>query len=511
MINISERKASLDNNYCLILTSNSVEKAAVKSVTTNAQEAFIGQGNSGAYLGLIGDSLVLHLSGESGTSRDQSIGRIATTFLRSQSMPRPRLVLLVGFCWRNPETTPDNVLIVSSQVHCVNVLHATKGAFQPQEIVRGSPLSIDELKAARLLECLHSVSGSVRVGPIASAETLYKEDQLRSQLVATHPAILGGEMEAFAFLDSSFLWLVLKAGSDAGGVDFDRNRQAEAAARAAGAIRPLIAELEAGGTIGKEESLKNASVRDLIEGDVIEFDARRYRTEQLNEVLEMRIGPNIEYKLRRYLAPSGYDPQFLRHSVNALLELAQNAVKHGGANSVQFEFANACIHMQDDGDAFDPRLLTAGGRGGARAFRTLMEYHSSEQIIFKFVPGEQGRGNTYSFELPQVDASLDHARRVCQIRILDDVIGMAHGRPVLFNFDSSCTMLYLDTTPIRMSSRKYTLAGEVKRLVDEGKQIYVGCASEEDVNLFKEELRDCVGSGVTVFIDTQLFGPNSRQ
>lgn len=73
----------------------------------------------------------------------------------------------------------------------------------------------------------------LRIGAIASLETLYKSDSLREKLVGQYPDLLGGEMEAFGFLESGSPWLLVKAVSDSGGDNFSREKQGEAARRAA--------------------------------------------------------------------------------------------------------------------------------------------------------------------------------------------------------------------------------------------------------------------------------------
>jgi hypothetical protein len=104
-LNVEGCRAELDGNYCLVLTSNTHEKEAVKAVTTCSMRAGVGQATAGAYLGPMSGRLVLHVSGHSGVSKDQSIGRIASAFLRNGAMPKLRLRFLVGFCWGNPRAT----------------------------------------------------------------------------------------------------------------------------------------------------------------------------------------------------------------------------------------------------------------------------------------------------------------------------------------------------------------------------------------------------------------------
>jgi nucleoside phosphorylase len=499
-IDVQAHKSELENNYWLVLTSNSVEKDAVKKVTTKSLGARIRQDTDGAYLGLVGGMLTLHLSGHSGVSTDRSIGRVATAFLRNSNMPKPRGVILLGFCWRNPKTVPIDGLILSNEVLCANVQHAKDGTLAPQISRQMSTVELDLQQRDRLRADLKSAGVGAYIGPIASAETLYKDSALRDKLTADHPELLGGEMEAFAFVSREFPWLVMKAASDSGGDDFNRDSQMRAASLAANALVPLLQSLERDGLFSREDSRRAVALRDQIEGLEVVFEADNYSLEELNDVLNARIGAQLEFKMKRYAAPAAYAGPFPRHVVDALLELTQNAVRYGKANRVTISFLREKIVLRDNGHEFDPRVLDVDRKsGGARAIRRLLSHERDG--LMSFSAEYRKKGNTYVLELPAVVKDLEKARSDCRIRIRGGTIGVPYGRPVIFEFGVGCTTLYLDTTSMRMSSSKYVIAGEIRRLLEEGKTIYVGCGDEDDVALYQEELHEFLGQRVFVFLD----------
>lgn len=501
-VDVQAHKSELENNYWLVLTSNSVEKDAVKEVTSKSLGARVRQDTDGAYIGLVGGMLTLHLSGHSGVSKDRSIGRIATAFLRNASMPKPRGVILLGFCWRNPKTVPTDGVIISNEVICANVQHASDGALAPQISRQMSTIELDPQQRDRLRSDLSTAGIGAYIGSIASSETLYKDSGLRDKLTADHPELLGGEMEAFAFVSREFPWLVTKAASDSGGDDFNRDSQVKAARLAANALVPLLQSLERDGLFSREDSRRAVALRDQIEGLAVVFEAENHSLEELNDVLDARVGAQLEFKMKRYAAPAAYAGPFPRHVVDALLELTQNAVRYGKASRVTISFLTEKIVLRDDGDEFDPRVLDVDRKsGGARAMRRLFSHERAGLIGFS--AEYRKKGNTYVLELPAVVKDLERARSDCNIRIMEGTIGVPYGRPVIFDFDVGCTTLYLDTTSMRMSSTKYVIAGEIRRLLEEGKTIYVGCGDEDDVALYQEELHEFLGQRVFVFLDVR--------
>jgi hypothetical protein len=418
-------------------------------------------------------------------------------------MPRPRLLLLVGFCWGNPSSTAHGTLVVSDHVVCANVQRALGGQLRPRADVRASPMQLGDLQQRQIVEELRLAGQDARCGWLASAETLYMDSGLRDELLKTFPAILGGEMEAFAFIDQGTPWLVLKAVSDAGGSDFNRSAQKAVAQAAAAGIAPLLSSLEAVGAIKAEDPARTAPLRDVLDGGVLQFDSIAHRSEDLNDVLDRKVGSQVEYKLRRYLSPEGYGHDFLRHGVDALLELVQNAVRYGKATRATVKFEADRITYLDDGAPFDSRaLVTEGKRGGKRAMTNLLAHEERGELRVR--GRHQSDGNEYIIELPLAHAALAAARDQCRALVRDGVIGESFGRPVIIEHPAGCSTLYFDATAVRMSSRKYILSLEIQRLVSEGKTIYVGCSSDEDVAFFSEEFRGLPSSKVMVFLDASL-------
>lgn len=106
-----------------------------------------------------------------------------------------------------------------------------------------------------------------------------------------------------------------------------------------------------------------------------------------------------------------------------------------------------------------------------------------------FTPLKQAKGNGYRIELPQASAVLAAARKFCAARSRKGVLGVPYGRREVLDIPTGCATLYADTTNMRMSSRKFMLAEEIARLVDDGKTVYIGCSNADDVTFFKNELQ----------------------
>ena len=119
-IHIRNHHKALDENYVLLLTSNKVERAAVNKVLQNVCDADIARNTRGCNIGQLGRRLALHVTGDSGISKELSVGRIATSLLSDPQFPKPILVLLVGFCWGNPAFANVGSVVVSTHVSSLN-------------------------------------------------------------------------------------------------------------------------------------------------------------------------------------------------------------------------------------------------------------------------------------------------------------------------------------------------------------------------------------------------------
>jgi nucleoside phosphorylase len=494
--------AALSGQYILILTSNIAEKDAVNRVLQHTRRAEMEVDNLGCRLGLLGGRFALHICGESGASKMHSIGSIASRLLADSHFPTPVLVILAGFCWGNLDRVAGGSLIIGSSIRVLNERRETDAGTEYRDKVYCSPLKISSEGMERV-KCHLSASGNDAVqGCLASLETRFESNAARDAIIRQFPDVLGGEMEAFGFVPSCAPpWLVLKAVSDSGGSNFDTKGQKEAAERAAQALPVIVDTLERDGILG--ELMRATPARrvlaDVLLGDTIRVSAQSTSHSELNDYLDGVIWPIVEDKLRSCGAELEYGPEFAPIMCDLLLELIQNAIRHGRATDASMSFAPTKITLTDDGDWFDPRALV-GNNGGARAWRAACQGLGLNEL-FKVQPERVGkRGNQYTFALAKVSDTLSRARRECQIQINPRSIASGFGRPDILNVDGKCSAFYLDVENIRMTSRRVSVARALAPLLEAGKTVFVACASQRDVLLFKEELASLAGNQLRVFL-----------
>ncbi len=500
IIQIARQTPALDDNYILILTSNSEEKKAVNTVLRNRCEANIGIDTTGCSLSTLGGQFALHITGESGVSKTHSVARIANALLKNRDFPKPFLTMLVGFCWGNLKKVSVDTCIVATEIFALNERHAKGDAEVSQARRMVSLITLEESVVQELEGQLR-----VRIGSLASLETLYKSDDIRNSLVEQYPELLGGEMEAFGFLESGSRWLVVKAVSDSGGNDFSREKQSEAAQRASAVIEPLLVTLQRHEVVGQPRTTtETAYLHDLLSGDTIELDVRETGVQAFTDHLEFAIGQRVEYKLRQYVSDGDYSTDFVRSLLVAILEIVQNAVQHGKANRSRINFYATKIVIEDDGNLYDIRHLT-NGRGGTRAIQTLLELSAeTESMNLTIGTSKQLKGNKYTFSLVKASNTLRETRQKCSLRVLESSIGVPYGRPEVFAFDAQCRTVYLDGTRVRMISRHFALAAALRPLLDQGRKVYIGCRSEHDIFIYKQELKDFAGENLVLFVDATL-------
>ena len=337
---------------------------------------------------------------------------------------------------------------------------------------------------------------------MGSMETLYQHTDSRNLLISQFPDLLGGDMEAFGLLPTEFPWLVVKAVSDLGDSGFHREQQRDAARRAAKTVLHLMAKLSDEGYLPEREA--NASLtllEDLITGNVLKLHVRELGPNELNDVLNNTIGRPLLYKLGRYVSAIEYDPEFPSLICAVLLEIMQNAIKHGKANQATVTLHPTKILVEDDGNVFDPRNLT-GSNGGACDWRVARErYFDDGEVQFTAKQASKSKGNQYVFALPKASRVLRDARQNCSMRITPQTIGAQYGNPRVLTFNEECTTLYFYAEGLRMSSRRISVADAIRDAVVSGHKVYVGCPSERDTVFFKERLKDLLGENLVVFVD----------
>jgi nucleoside phosphorylase len=491
-IDLKRYRDALQDNYVLIFTSNSKEKAAVNRVLRNKHGASPGCDSKGCSIGKIDNRFVVHVTGDSGVSQDASLAGIANAILKNPAIPQPSLVLLVGFCWGSPASTRQGTVVISDHLIAVNSRVAVGVGEQLKDRRRASMVTLsDELRAQ-----LDQEVGDVVFGAMLSAETLYCSDVARNALLTKFQDAVAGEMEAFGFIKDGFRWLIVKAVSDNGGDDFDREAQNLAAERAASAVPTLLRHLEASGELGIAAT--NAAIERLeyiLQGDA--FDLSGLSADTVSHHLDMQVGPWLEQKLRDYA--TGGEANLKSRVLAATLEIALNAFKHGRASCVSIQFAGDRLIMSDDGRYHDVTTLQTG-RGGARALADLKKSMDDGSVFFRQDTQEEAKGNRYVFRFLDRSKELSQARSKCSLEINYAAIGRGSDEEV-FSFDPDCRAVYLDASRIRMPSRRFDLAEEVSVLLDRGIKVYVGCQSEDDAAFFREELGGAAGENLVIFCE----------
>lgn len=485
-IRIKNYKASLSENYVLVLTANSVERDAINGVLTRKHRADVGLDTLGVTLGFLKENFVLHVAGESGVSLPKSIGRIAVRLLGDASLPKPSLIVLAGFCWGNPARVKRGDVIVCDSIFSVNRTAAAPSGMISNGLAITSKVAVSN-RGQDVTSILRAAGITSHCGPLASAEILYSNEQLRDQLLQRYPELLGGEMEAFGFLDASIPWLVIKAVSDMADETFDRTHQVSAASAAASALCELSGCFDYL-NLGVSSKVIDASqecLLSILTGETIELHARDLISDSLSDQVNDELGPSVESSLHRYLgAREGrYDREVVEVVLALLLEVAQNALSHGRASKVSIKFHDTKIVYSDDGLAFDPRSIEVGS-GGAIAVREFMKL--TPELADLEIASE--RGNCYTIKLMKMAESIDKVRRDCSLSVVPGQVSRTMAGGNVFTFDRECTTVYLDAGQVFSVSRRIQLARELRPILQEGRRVIVGCRGANDRRHFVEEL-----------------------
>lgn len=469
---------ALNNNYILLITSNSKEKDAVNKILSPKTKVDLNLDCKGCYIGVISNQIVIHLSGTSGVASKDSISRIVIEFVSNNEFPNPKAVLMAGFCWGNPKRTNSGQTIISNTVYSLNSIVVTDLGRQFKEKIYQSKLMNEYLTA----DCKN--------GSLASLETLISGNEYRDDIINQFPTILGGEMEAFGYIPSlesrCIPWLIIKTISDFADNQFGQEIQEEAATNSAGLIPKLIdeivKELEDDNSNEKLGHLKN-----ILIGNTIFIKRTEFSEETLNDFLNDTIGPVVESKLQEYfyaLDQTG-DSTFVRFFCDAILEIIQNSFRHGKSSEFEVSFLSRVIILQDNGSDFELSQIE-GLRGGATAWRKI-----NNRFIQKgFVRYTHTQPNIYKFHLEHVKGFLANLREKCSIRISPGTIGAFNSRNQILEYDKSCTSVYLKDSYNRMSSRRQAIIEQVRTLLEKDIFVYLSVQNEHEAKEYQDALID---------------------
>lgn len=468
----------LTGNYILLVTSNSVEKDAVNKVLAPKTKIDLDLNDKGCYIGLVENNIVVHLSGTSGVTSHDSIGRLVIEFISRSEFPKPKVVLMVGFCWGNPENTKSGQTIIANTVYSLNSTVVKEGKQQFKSLIFQSKFQRDFLES----DCLN--------GAIASLETLIADVNFRDDIIEQYPTIFGGEMEGFSYIptliSNEIDWLIVKTVSDFGGDDYTREIQKEAALKSAIILPKLIKEIEH--ELDDYNSSKSLDhLKNILRGDVISISRNEFSSESLNDFLNDIIGPVIESKLQEYfyaIDETG-DSTFVRCFCDLILEICQNSFRHGNSTEFKISFHSKTIILNDDGIDFDISGIE-GTRGGAKAWKNVHDIFIQKE----FVRYSHSKANVHKFHLEKVKDFLTNLRENCSVRIIPGTIGNIYSRNQILDFNENCTSVYLKDNNNRMTSRRLSLVEEVRRILEKGIVVYLSVHNEYEAKEYQNSLVD---------------------
>ena len=476
-IDIQNYCDALNENYLLIVTSNSKEKDAVNRVISNRKNITVHLSTGGCSIGLLDGMFVIHLTGTSGISTELSASRLVVEFVSRSNIPTPGIVYLVGFCWGNPAKTKIGDIVIASTIDSLN-----SRSINVEETVYKGTQYRSSIDLGSIAQEINREIPNSKLGELASLETLLSSTSERDKLLHLRPHLIGGEMEAFGFVPSlrQIPWIVIKSVSDFGCDNFERSNQASSATSSAFALPALNKLLKDNEFINFSISKSNELLLlDYLFGNEIRVLKSRVNSDELNDHLNDEVGVIIERKLEYYLNDNGYDRSFLRYFCDLILEVLQNSLKHSGASFASVKFYPNKIVINDDGDEYSLENLK-GDEGGASSWRRIKSYGLDTNLVsYTF------KKKSHYFEMSSASKELMDAVKNCTASIIPSMIGSGYGRQVALSYNKECEIIYLEDGNVRMTSRRIALIGEVKRLLDEGKKVYVKVSD----NAYAEEYR----------------------
>lgn len=487
---------ALDNNYVLVLTTNSHERKAVTNHLTHSAKAIVPIDNDGARLGVCGEQLILHLTGTSGGQADKAVGRITRRILSNPSMPNPKAVILVGIAWGAPDVCSLHDVILSGELIAVNQLR-----FEGEQL-RHVPVSRTSFWMAELADIsaeIGSLSAAPKVGVLASGEQFLAADETRDALLEAFPQIVGGEMEGWDLVPDlgDIPWFQIRGVCDFGSKDLNRNHQISAAERAAELLSTCIAAMQERGrlseirrdpgTVGLLEVLAGDSMHITDPGDAMSFDNH----------LNYRIGPSLIWRIAQYglgVPPSVSLPRLM---TDLLLEIAQNAIKHGGAKLAMLQFGASSMTYSDDGLQFDIFALTdkPNGRGGSKALAEVLDCLVNEGYIELVAQTPHpSHANRYRISFPMLTTKIRETRENCSVEVR---FGDAEE---LLGFDPECNLLFFDASEIVMYSRRFDVLESLQEVLDGERNLIIKCDSEREKTFYEGGLSAAHGKELTVIV-----------
>lgn len=493
-IDVENARAALNDNYILVLTTNSIEKAAVNERLESKQRASVGVDTDGAYLGRLGGRFVLHLTGTSGAQREKSIGSIYTGLVSRARFPRPTLIVVCGVAWGNSDRVNVGDVLVSSEVWAVNHRRVSGGVTEYRLDQKRSPLLGAEEVLADLARLQHG--WRVVVAPIASGETYFDDTAARNELIRQHPGIFGGEMESFSLVDHlrERPWLVIRGISDFGEDGTTRNEQLVAADRAAHTLFGLLECLEKSDAVpSARQDAAGQLLQATLDGDALSIGRDDHGETDISWHLNEEVAPGVIARLTGYTVVDVQPERIARDVADLLMEVTQNAIRHGGATSVTITFRETSVELSDDGRSFSIADL-AGPRGGAEAWRRFRNDYLQSGLVSCTSDCADG-ANRYRFTFAKIDRELALAKASCQAEIINPF----SRAELALEFGENCEAVYFDTGELRMTSVRQSVLEQLKQILRDGRSLYLSCWDERERVEYEEALIEFLGPKLHIF------------
>ena len=497
-LDIYRLRRALDRNYILVLTTNSLERTATGKRLADTAKVAAHIPNDGARLGICEGHLILHLTGTSGAQADKSVGRITRRLLGDQNSPKPKAVILLGISWGDPDITELGSVILSADILAINQLRFDGDEMKYVSIPRASPWHSELEGIAEDVEAV--TNKKVRHGTLASGEQYNGSTKVRTKLLTAHPHLIGGEMEGWDLVPDlgDIPWLQLRGVSDFAENFVGRINREIAVDTAADCLPPLVRTLEGRGLIEPaSRGPETTSLLQVLSGNTLEI-AAPMDGGTLNYHLNDRIAPALVWRLADYSVGLPLSPSLPRVLTNFLLEISQNALRHGRATRTHITFHDKSVVYEDDGQIFDVFSLT-GERGGKHALDEIT-IHFIENGSLAIQRQNAPSGNRYTFDFLQLSARLREARRSCKIIVGVGQSAASHVHIGDLFYDDNCQALFFDGCEILMSSRLREITDDLREVLESGKQLFIQCADEHEKAKYEDALGEVAGDRLHVFV-----------
>lgn len=443
-MNIKTLKNTINNKYILILTSNPNEKKVIDELIQHKVTISIGNGIQGK-IGLIAEETVLHLSGDLGISKQNSIGQISIAFLGNEDIPKPFLTILAGVCWGNYKLTKIGDVLISNSILSCNIKRLSGTPVKP--LIINSCFEISSLKE----EPVTLFSQETYVGD--------EEQILRNELLSKFDYLYGGEMEGFYCLKDNSPWLIVKVVADFGD-KLDRNKQVEVLPNISSVIFDLLSsQLKDDGFYTTEL----IDFRNYLHGNKLNISRNENNLDNIQINLIEKYSALIDHNLDNYKSLDNrfYDVKNILESF--ILEVCSNSISHGNASDIKIEFQRNQIKIIDNGHSFNINQLSKENGGCTKDFNSLKEF--SDIITIQSLRNTSNNTNVYKIIFSKIIHSIITIKIECPISIL------SFGRFPDLIYDEACSAFYIDLTKRFMTSMAEGLSDHIINIIGDNNKL----------------------------------------